>query len=79
LLFINIFAGIKASTDWNAFRRARTTEYGYQPQKNPGRPLFEPAKDYLSPVTASGRRLNSEQRQYFITALRTAVRKAYSR
>jgi len=64
LLFINIFAGIKASTDYNAFRRARTTEYGYLPQNNPGRLLFEPAKDHLAPVTAAGRKLTPKQRKY---------------
>lgn len=81
LIFINIFAGINRRTDGEAFIRACRNEYGgiFADAINPGRPLFEPAKDYLSPVTASGRRLNSKQREYFITALRTAVRKAYSR
>ena len=75
LLFINIFAGIKADTDSNAFIRAMRNEYGYG--LGPARPLFEPAKDHLAPITAAGRRLNTKQRQYFILALRQAIRKAY--
>jgi len=77
LLFINIFAGIKASTDNEAFIRAMRNEYGFG--LGPARPLFEPAKDQVSTVTAGGRRLNTKQRQYFILALRQAVRKAYGR
>ena len=75
LLFINIFAGIKADTDHDAFIRACRNEYGFG--LGPARPLFEPAKDHIAPVTAAGRRLNAKQRQYFITALRKAVRRVY--
>jgi hypothetical protein len=75
LLFINVFAGIRRNTDSEAFSRAMKNEYGFG--LGPARPLFEPAKDYLAPVTAAGRRLNPKQRQYFILALRQAVRKAY--
>lgn len=75
LKFINIFAGIRASTDSEAFNRAMRNEYGFG--LGPARPLFEPAKDYLAPVTAAGRKLKSKQRQYFILALRQAVRKVY--
>jgi hypothetical protein len=73
LLFINIFAGIRDSTDYDAFIRAARNEYGFG--LGPARPLFEPAKDHLAPVTATGRRLNAKQRQYFIIALNQAVRK----
>lgn len=75
LLFVNIFAGIKENTDHNAFIRAMRNEYGFG--LGPARPLFEPAKDHIAPVTATGRRLNTKQRQYFITALRKAVRRVY--
>ena len=77
LLFINIFAGIKADIDHDAFIRAVRNEYGFG--LGPTRPLFEPAKDHLAPVTATGRRLNSKQHQYFILALNQAVRKVYHR
>ena len=75
LLFINIFAGIRESTNHDAFIRAARNEYGFG--LGPARPLFEPAKDHLAPVTAAGRRLSPKQRQYFIIALNQAVRKVY--
>jgi len=77
LMFINIFAGIKANTDNDAFIRAMRNEYGFG--LGPARPLFEPAKDFIAPVSASGRRLNVKQRQYFILALKQAIKKIYGR
>jgi len=77
LRFINIFAGISSSTDSEAFIRAVKNEYGFG--LGPARPLFEPAKDFLAPVTAYGRRLNPKQRKYFVFALRQAIRKVYRR
>lgn len=77
LLFINIFAGIKASTDQDAFIRAMRNEYGFG--LGPARPLFEPAKDQLAPMSGAGRRLKAKQRQYFIMALRQAIRRVYKR
>lgn len=75
LNFINIFAGIKSDIDQDAFIRACRNEYGYG--LGPARPLFEPAKDQISLITAIGRRLKPKQQQYFIDALRIAIRKVY--
>ena len=75
LMFINVFAGIQASSDPEAFKRASRNEYGLG--LGHARPLFEPAKDHLAPVTAAGRKLTPKQRKYFVQALRIAVKKAF--
>lgn len=77
LVFINIFAGIKANTDSDAFTRASRNEYGFG--LGPARSLFEPAKDFMAPMTGAGRRLMPKQRQYFVLALRLAIKKVYRR
>lgn len=70
---IEIFAGIRRSTDYNAFERAERNEYGLG--LGPARPLFEPAKDTITEMTSGGRRLKSDAR--FRNVLITAIKKVY--
>ena len=71
--YIHLFSGIESSTDPDAFDRAKRNEYGLHP--GPARPLFEPAKDFIAPMTGGGRRLRNKNR--FISAARKAIRKVY--
>jgi len=73
ILFINIFAGISSSDDPDAFERAKKNEYGFG--LGPARPLFEPAKDAVAPMTGAGRRLLNKSK--FIYAVKRAIRKVY--
>ena len=70
---IHIFAGILRSTDDAAFERAERNEYGFG--LGPERPLFEPAKDVVSQMTGSGRRLKSNLK--FKQVVKAAARKIY--
>jgi len=72
---IHIFSGILKSTDAAAFERAQRNEYGFG--LGPERPLFEPAKDVISIMTAGGRRLKSNAR--FKHAARAAIKKVYKK
>jgi len=71
--FIHLFAGIRAEKDQAAFERAARNEYGLG--LGPARPLFEPAKDFMAPMTGTGRRLR--KRELFLQALRNAKRRVY--
>ena len=73
ITLIHIFSGIRQETDSGAFERAARNEYGFG--LGPARPLFEPAKDFMAPMTAAGRRL--KDRYKFIQALRSAIRRVY--
>jgi len=70
---IRIFSGILKSTDSAAFERAQNNEYGLS--LGPSRPLFEPAKDIYTQMTAAGRRLKSNKR--FKMVVRAAIKKVY--
>ena len=70
---IHVFGGILKSTDNDAFERAQKNEYGLG--LGPARPLFEPAKDVVSQMTAGGRKLKSKVR--FKQAARAAIKKVY--
>jgi len=72
---IHVFAGIMRDTDNDAFERAERNEYGLG--LGPARPLFEPAKDEVSEMMATGRRLKSNRN--FINALSIAIKKVYRR
>lgn len=71
--FINLFSGIRQETDSAAFDRAARNEYGFG--LGPARPLFEPAKDFMAPMTATGRVLKDKYK--FVQALRSAIRRVY--
>jgi len=73
LTFIHLFSGIMQETDADAFERAARNEYGLG--LGPARPLFEPAKDFMAPMTAAGRVL--KDRYKFVIALRSAIRRVY--
>jgi len=70
---IHIFSGIRQETDAAAFERAARNEYGLG--LGPARPLFEPAKDFIAPMTAAGRRLKDMHK--FNQAVRSAIRRVY--
>ena len=75
LKMIHLFAGIMQSKDPDAFERAMRNEYGYG--WGPARPLFEPAKDFMAPMTGSGRRLR--KKEIFKQALYSAIRRVYKK
>lgn len=64
---ILIFAGILKETDPDAFERAQKNEYGLG--LGPERPLFEPAKDVISTMTPSGRKLKDKNRFKNVVAI----------
>ena len=72
---IHVFSGILKSTDAAVFERAQRNEYGFG--LGPERPLFEPAKDVVSTMTAGGRRLKSNAK--FKHAARIAIKKVYKK
>jgi len=71
--FIRLFAGISETDSPAAFERTIRNEYGFG--LGPARPLFEPAKDVIAPMTSAGRRL--KDRHKFVIALRLAIKKVY--
>jgi len=70
---IHLFAGIRKETNADAFERAKRNEYGFG--LGPARALFEPAKNVISTMMATGRRLKDKNK--FRLALRIAIKKIY--
>jgi len=79
--WIEIFAGLRAMDDQDAYARALKNEFGVEVEGQ-DRPLFRPAIDELAPPIAPGGRRKlrpgSQVRQNFHGALKNAIRKAHS-